>query len=145
MEIGKGKLETTHAIDRTPLVRDFTDLETWRLARELRRDVYVACKAFPKEEAFGLTSQIKRAAISITANIAEGFGRFSYQENIQFCRQSRGSVYEVRDHLVAATDAGFLSQKEFDNLNAKAIAVIKLLNGYIRATTVLKNSKGASH
>ena len=101
MEIGKGKLERAETVDRFVPVRDFTDLETWQLARELRRDIYQVCKSFPREETFGLTSQIKRAAISVTANIAEGFGRFSYQENIQFSRQSRGSIYEVRDHLTA--------------------------------------------
>ena len=129
MEIGKGKLERVESTDRFLPVRDFTDLETWQLARELRKGIYQVCKSFPREETFGLTSQIKRAAISITANIAEGFGRFSYQENIQFCRQSRGSVYEVRDHLTTGLDAGFLSKEKFDELNAKSISVIKLLNG----------------
>jgi four helix bundle protein len=145
MEIGKGKLETARSISRPALVRDFTDLETWQLARELRQDVYAACRAFPKDEAYGLTSQIKRVASSVTANIAEGFGRFSYQENIQFCRQGRGSVYEVRDHLITATDEGFLSTEKLGELDAKAISVIKLLNGYIRATTLRKNAKRISH
>jgi four helix bundle protein len=145
MESGKGELETSHAVDRPAPVRDFTDLETWQVARELRRDVYAVCKAFPKDETYGLTSQIKRAASSVTANIAEGFGRFSYQENIQFCRQSRGSVYEVRDHLFTAADEGFLSKEKLGELDAKAISVIKLLNGYIRATTLRKNAKGISH
>jgi four helix bundle protein len=145
MEIGKGKLETTNSTSRPAQVRDFTDLETWQLARDLRRGVYMACKAFPRDEAFGLTSQIKRAASSVTANIAEGFGRFSYQENIQFCRQSRGSVYEVRDHLITASDEGYLPQEKFGELEAKAISVIKLLNGYIRATTLRKNAKGLPH
>ena len=145
MEIGKGKLERAETTDRFVPVRDFTDLETWQLARDLRKGIYQVCKAFPREETFGLTSQLKRAAVSITANIAEGFGRFSYQENIQFCRQSRGSVYEVRDHLTTALDAGFLSTETFDQLNSKAVSVVKLLNGYIRATTLRKNSKGMSH
>jgi four helix bundle protein len=145
MEIGKGKSEIAPSIGRPALVRDFTDLETWQLARELRRDVYSVCKSFPKDETFGLISQIKRAASSVTANIAEGFGRFSYQENIQFCRQSRGSVYEVRDHLITAFDSNFLSKEKLDELDAKAISVIKLLNGYIRATTLRKNAKGTAH
>ncbi len=145
MEIGEGKVESAPSISRAPLVHDFTDLEAWQVARELRRDVYAVCKVFPREETFGLTSQIKRAAVSVTSNSAEGFGRFSYQENIQFCRQSRGSVYEVRDHLTTALDAGFLSKETFDGLEAKAISVVKLLNGYIRATTLRKNSKGVAH
>ena len=145
MEIGKEKLETIPPIGRPTSVRDFTDLEAWQVARDLRSDIYAVCKAFPKDETFGLVSQIKRAATSVTANIAEGFGRYSYQENIQFCQHSRGSVYEVRDHLITATDAGFLSAEKFGELDAKAISVIKLLNGYIRATTLRKNSKGTAH
>jgi four helix bundle protein len=145
MEIGKEKVATAPSISRAASVRDFTDLEAWQVARELRRDVYAICKSFPKDETFGLISQIKLAATSVTANIAEGFGRYSYQENIQFCRQSRGSVYEVRDHLIASFDAGFLPQGKLDDLDAKALSVIKLLNGYIRATTLRKNAKGTAH
>jgi hypothetical protein len=72
---------------------------------------------------------MRRAAVSTTANIAEGFGRYSYQENIQFCRQSRGSVYELRDHFTTALDAGYISQEEFAVLEEQAMSVIKLLNG----------------
>jgi four helix bundle protein len=81
-----------------------------------------------------LTVQIRRAAISTTANLAEGYGRYSYQENSQFCRQSRASAYEVRDQLTTALDQGYISQiawKDADNL---ARRVIQVLNGYIRAT-----------
>jgi len=116
-------------------IRDFTDLEVWQVARNLRRAIYNASKNFPKDETFGLISQIRRAAVSITANIAAGFVRFSYQENIQFCRQSRASTYEVRDHLTTAVDQGYIAKLEFDELNETAISVIRLLNGYTRATT----------
>ncbi len=119
-------------------IRDFKDLETWRFARQLRVDAYRICKRLPKEETFGLASQIRRAAVSVTANIAEGFGRYSYQENIQFCRQSRASVYELRDHFTTALDAGHISNEEFARLEKQATSVIKLLNGYLRAT---KNRK----
>jgi four helix bundle protein len=81
---------------------------------------------------------MRRAAISATANIAEGFGRYSYQENIQFCRQSRASVYELRDHFTTALDAGYIPEEEFARLEKRAMSVIKLLNGYLRAT---KNRK----
>ena len=70
-------------------IRYFTDLKVWQLGRELRQQVYKLTRKFPAEEKFGLASQLQRAAISITANIAEGFGRYSYQENIQFCRTAR--------------------------------------------------------
>ena len=121
-------------------IRDFTDLETWRFARQVRAEVYRICRRFPKDETYGLSSQIRRAAVSVTANIAEGFGRYSYQENIQFCRQSRASVYELRDHFTTALDAGYISKEEFAGLDAQAVSAIKLLNGYIRAT---KNRKEA--
>jgi len=112
-------------------VKDFTDLDVWKLARQLRRAIYAITSKFPSEERQVPTSQLRRAVLSITANIAEGFGRFSYRENIQFCRQARGSAFEVRDHLTSALDAGYIPVKEAD---AAAQRVIQVLNGYIRAT-----------
>jgi four helix bundle protein len=115
-------------------VRDFTDLTTWKMARILRTSAYRLCRGFPKQETFELSSQMRRAVVSITANLAEGFGRFSYQENIQFCRQSRGSTYELRDHLTTALDAGYITPEEYKEHDLQALSVIKLINGYIRAT-----------
>jgi four helix bundle protein len=89
---------------------------------------------FPAEERYALTQQLRRAAISITANIAEGFGRYSYQENVQFCRLARGSAYEVRDHLFTAYDQRYLATEEHQRLEALARRVIMTLNGYIRST-----------
>lgn len=95
-------------------------------------------------EKYVLTNQLRRAAISITANVAEGYGRFSYRENLQFCRQARGSAYEVRDHLTTALDQGYLSESLWKELDAKAQRVIQILNGYIRSTGELakQNVKG---
>ncbi len=115
-------------------IRDFTDLAVWRLARELRKGVYSMVRVFPSDEKFGLAAQIRRAAVSVTANIAEGFGRYSYQENIQFCRQARGSVFEVRDHLITAKDEGYMSLAEYEQSDGLAQRVIQTLNGYIRST-----------
>lgn len=115
-------------------VKDFTDLETWQSARKLRREAYVLATSLPKDETFGLASQMRRAAVSITANIAEGFGRYSFQENVQFCRQSRASAYELRDHFTTALDERYLSEQQFAALNEMAVSTIKLLNGYIRST-----------
>ena len=128
-------------IDKRGRIRDFTDLEAWRCARQLRNEVYRLCQCFPKDETYGLKSQMRRAAVSATANIAEGFGRYSYQENIQFLRQSRASVYELRDHFTTALDAGYISKEEYAVLHRQAVSVIKLLNGYIRAT---RNRKSTS-
>jgi len=120
-------------------IRDFTDLETWRFGRRLRVEVYRICQGFPKNETFGLASQVRRAAVSVTANIAEDFGRYSYQENIQFCRQSRGSVYELRDHFTTALDAGYITKEQYAVLDRQAISVINLINGYIRSTKERKD------
>jgi four helix bundle protein len=115
-------------------VRDFTDLHVWQLAVELRNEVYRHSKAFPADEKYALAQQLRRAVTSITANIAEGFGRYSYQENIQFCRHARGSGYEVRDHSITARDQGYISDKSHQPLDLFAQRVIQTLNGYIRST-----------
>lgn len=115
-------------------IKDFTDLIVWQVARELRKAIYEVTRKMPAEEKYVLVAQIKRAAISITANLAEGFGRFSYQEHVQFCRNSRGSAFEVRDHLIALLDEGFLSQADWKKLDSHAQRVVQLVNGYIRAT-----------
>lgn len=123
-------------------VRDFTDLKVWQLARELRKQAYQIARKLPTEEKFGLASQMQRAATSITANIAEGFGRYSYQENIQFCRTARGSAFEVRDHLITAEDENYISASEHQSADALALRVIQTLNGYIRATKERQSLKG---
>jgi len=119
-------------------VRDFKDLEVWRTARELRHELYKMAKGLPDIEKFGLGSQIRRAAISVTANIAEGFDRFGYQENAQMCRQARGSLYELRDHLTACVDEGYLGPAEGERLDALIQTVTRLVNGYLRSTLALK-------
>jgi four helix bundle protein len=96
----------------------------WQLGRELRQQVYKLARKFPAEEKFGLASQVQRAAVSITANIAEGFGRYSYQENIQFCRTARGSAFEALDHLIAAEDQNYISSSEHQIVDALAQRVI---------------------
>jgi four helix bundle protein len=87
-------------------IKDFKDLDAWQVARELRNEMYKVARLLPEFEKFALATQIRRAACSVTANIAEGFGRFGYQENAQFCRQARGSVFELRDHLTTCVDQG---------------------------------------
>jgi four helix bundle protein len=121
-------------------VRDFKDLEVWKVARELRREVYKLAKGLPESEKFSLAGQMRRAGISVTANIAEGFGRFSYQENAQFCRLARGSVYELRDHLTTCVDAGYLELPEGRRLDRIAQRVAQLLNGYLRSTLARKSA-----
>jgi four helix bundle protein len=111
---------------------DFRDLEVWESCRELRGKIWVLSKKLPAEEKHRLCDQMIRASRSATANIAEGYGRFHYQESIQFCRQARGSLYELIDHVTAAVECGYIGQKEGEELVEEIKKAIILLNGYIR-------------
>ena len=91
-------------------MKTFEELDCWKKAVALRKKLSLLVKTFPAEEKFRLIDQILRAARSVTANIAEGFGRFHYQEYIQYCRQSRGSLYEIIDHLIVAADEKYISK-----------------------------------
>ncbi len=109
----------------------FETLEVWIKGRELRVKFSKLTKGFPTVEKFKLVDQIIRASRSVTANIAEGYGRFHYQENIQFCRISRGSLFELIEHLYVALDEDYIDKKTFNNLKTEVNEIIKLLNGYI--------------
>lgn len=110
----------------------FEDLVVWQRSRELRKKVSNLAKGFPKNEQFCLVNQMIRAARSVTANIAEGYGRYHYQENIQFCRQARGSLYELLDHFTVALDERYINQSKFEEFRAEIFELIKILNGYIK-------------
>lgn len=88
------------------LIKSFEGLQCWQVGRELRVEISKVIKTFPKEEKLELVSQMKRASRSVTNNIAEGFGRYHYQDFIRFCRISRGSLTELSDHLIIALDEG---------------------------------------
>lgn len=109
----------------------FETLELWKKARDLRKEISSLVKNFPSIEQYRLTDQLIRASRSVTANVAEGHGRYHFQENIQFCRQSRGSLYELLDHLTVALDEKYITEKIFNNLKDKTLNVIKILNGYV--------------
>jgi four helix bundle protein len=100
--------------------------------------MYRLAGKLPDLEKFGLASQIRRAAVSVTANIAEGFGRFGFQENAQFCRQARGSLYKLRDHITTCLDEGYLTTEECARIEQLAHSVGRLLNGYLRSTLAMK-------
>jgi len=120
------------------LIKDFKDLDVWQVAREFRNEMYKVVCTLPEVEKYALGTQIRRAAISVTANIAEGLGRFGYQENAQFCRQARGSVFELRDHLTTCVDQQYLTAKEGQSLDVMAQRVAQILNGYLRSTLAMK-------
>jgi len=112
--------------------KTFEDLEVWRTARELRSKIYALTRGLPEREKYNLISQMRRAALSLTNNIAEGHGRFHYQENIQLLRQSRGSLEELIDDLSLCADEGYFPQEEIAEVRQAASHVRILLNGYIR-------------
>ncbi len=112
-------------------MNSFEDLDVWKHARELRINISKLSKQLPSTENYKLKDQLVRASRSITANIAEGFGRFHYQENIQFCRQARGSLFETLDHLICCKDESYIDEKVLEELKQQINEVNRLLNGYI--------------
>lgn len=88
-------------------IRPFEDLDVWKQGRVIRHKFYALAGRLPEQERYNLAAQIRSTAVSLTANLVEGFGRFHFKENIQFCRLSRGSASELLDHLIACRDEGF--------------------------------------
>lgn len=123
--------------------RGFENLEVWKTGRELKIYIIQLCKKFPKHELYGLTQQIKNSSRSVTANIAEGYGRFHYQENMQFCRQSRGSLEETKDHMYTALDEEYISEENFNAFIEKYELCLKLLNDYLAYIREQKEKQNA--
>jgi four helix bundle protein len=111
---------------------DFRDLDVWKRGREIRNFVFTLVKQFPEEEKYRLSDQMIRSSRSVTANIAEGYGRYHYQDNIRFCRQSRGSVYELIDHFEVALECAYISKDEYFKINKTLEELLALLNGYVK-------------
>ncbi len=112
--------------------KTFEDLVVYQAARELRKKIYELVRKLPEIEKYNLASQMRRAVLSITNNIAEGHGRYSYQENIQFLRQSRGSLQELIDDLNLCADEQYIELSHLNNLKAECSVLLKKLNGYIK-------------
>jgi four helix bundle protein len=110
----------------------FEDLEVYQEAREFRRRIFKLARQLPKEERYVLFSQMRRAALSATNNIAEGHGSRSYRHNISYLYRSRGSMNELIDDTGACEDEGYFKREHLDDLREHAARVIKLINGYIR-------------
>ena len=113
-------------------ITSFEDLECWQASRRLR--IFIAKKVgptLPKEERYGLASQILRSARSVTANIAEGYGRFHYLDNAKFCSNARGSCFETLDHLITANDEELISKELLSEGRDLVNEAAKILNGYI--------------
>ena len=122
--------------------RSFEDLDVYKAARDLRRRFYQVAKSLPESEKFNLNLQIRRAAVSLTNNLAEGHGRFHYTDNIRFVLISRGSLEELMDDLNVCEDEGYATPSQLAPLRADCASLMRQLNGYIR---YLRESKaGAS-
>ena len=109
----------------------FEDLEVWKKCRQLRMNISTMLKQFPDDEKYRLTDQLKRCSRSVTANIAEGHGRVHYQDNLKFCRNSRGSLNEILDHLICARDESLITDQQLQELRTQYDECFRLLNGYI--------------
>jgi len=112
--------------------RTFEDLEVYQLAREFRKKMYGVTRQLPDFEKFELASQIRRAAVSLTNNIAEGHGRYHFADQVRFFLGSRGSLQELVDDLNVCDDEKYLQNDEVAELKEKAWRVLGLINGYLR-------------
>lgn len=114
----------------------YQDLIAWQKAKTFASEIYRATEVFPKSEIYGLTSQLRRAAVSVAANIAEGQGRLTKGEFRHFLGQARGSLLEVETQLSISLDLHLLSEDEFDDLRQRSSEVRRLLNGLIESMRV---------
>ena len=122
-------------------IKSFTDLNAWKEGHKLVLMIYDITKTFPKEEVFGLTSQIRRCAVSITSNIAEGFSRQSYREKLQFYSIALGSTTELQNQLLIAKDINYITKEQFQDIAEQSVKVHKIINGLIKSSkTMIHNS-----
>ena len=113
-------------------ISTFEDLEVYTVAREFRKTMYRVARNLPEIEKFGLASQIRRAAVSLTNNIAEGHGRYHYLDQIKFSLQSRGSLEELLDDLNICEDEQYVADTQIIALKEQGWRIRQLLDGYIR-------------
>ena len=113
-------------------IQSFKDLYAWQEGHQLVVEVYTATREFPKDELFGITSQMRRAAVSITSNLAEGFGRGTYRDKAQFYTIAHGSTTELQNQLLVSKDVGYIQQKEFEILDTQALKVERIIKALIK-------------
>ena len=141
--ISDQELEIAEELAEYDNTRDFTSLEAWKKAREVKIFFYTkVLPLLPNEEKYNLDIQIRKAAVSATANIAEGYGRYHYQEGMQFYRISRASLYELKDHLISCLDFNYIEKDLVDEGIDLIETAKKTLNGYINfVKTQIQNNK----
>ena len=122
-------------------IKKFTDIKAWQEAHKAVIMIYEITNKFPKSEIFGLTSQMRRAAVSISSNVAEGFGRKSFKEKVQFYYQSQGSLIELENQLLISKDVKYIDRQDFDKIAKQIVLAHQLLIGLIRKSkTFIRNS-----
>lgn len=114
-------------------IKNFTDLKVWQLSHGLAIDIYKACDVFPSHENYGLSSQMRRSSVSIGSNIAEGFGRKSEKEKIQFYSVARGSASELQNQVLLARDINYIGKNEAEKFLDVPENLQKALNGLIKS------------
>ena len=114
-------------------INKFTDLKVWRDSHISTIKIYKLTEDFPRNEEFGLSSQMRRAASSMGANIAEGFGRFHFKDRLRFFQNSRGSAFELQNHLYLARDPGYIESTTTDEISSEIDEILKEINGLIRS------------
>lgn len=115
-------------------IKEFTDLIVWQEGHKLVIAIYNLTKTFPKEETYSLTDQMRRSATSVTSNIAEGFGRNTYKDRLNFYFTAQGSLTELKNQLLIARDVKYISEKAFGSLLEQANITHQLLQGLIQKT-----------
>lgn len=120
-------------------IRHFTDLDAWKVNHKLILESYRVIKLFPQEERFGITDQLRRALISITSNIAEGWGMFHFANKIRHYFIARGSSCEVQNLLIVTRDLNYLNEEDYNKLRIIVFKGYQLINGLIRSTEKTKN------
>ena len=117
------------------------DLKIYQLAIKIRKEIWNLCSSFPSDEKYRLTDQLIRSSRKCPANLAEGFGRFHFQENIQYCRIVRASLLETTDHLMVAWECEYITLEQRNQYTVEVISLIKMLNNYINYLQKHKNER----
>lgn len=126
-------MENSKLVHHNGYAQTFEELEVWKKSQDLAVEVYKVTKGFPKDELYSITSQIRRAAGSISANIAEGFGRTGEKDKIHFMTIAYGSLLETKNFLYLSARLGYIHQTELDALIEQVVICQKLLNSFRRS------------
>jgi four helix bundle protein len=126
-------------------MQSYKELLAWQQSMELVSSIYRATKLFPREEVYGLTSQLRRSAVSVPSNIAEGQGRATRGEFLQFLGHARGSLFEVETQLILAGELGYLQSSDATQLLSKMTRVAQLLNGLISSLRASSSKRSTMH